>query len=107
LDRTLASIFLSLLFLETMESLARAKFWASALSVCGGEMCACMHARARARACPILNNVLKFLKNYGRYGKMFQTKVVWFREEHKKVPLIWPWVASLESDQGHVDFFKW
>jgi len=47
-----------------------------------------MHARARARACPILNNVLKFLKNYGRYGKMFQTKVVWFREEHKKVPLI-------------------
>jgi len=33
----------------------------------------------------ILNNVLSFLENYGRYGKMFQTKVVW---GHKKVPLI-------------------
>jgi len=38
--------------------------------------------------CPILNNALRFLKNYGRYEKMFQTKVVWFEEGHKKVPLI-------------------
>jgi len=37
---------------------------------------------------------------------MFQTKVVWFEEEHKKVPLIWPWVALLRSDQGHIDFIK-
>jgi len=26
--------------------------------------------------CHILNNALRFLKNYGRYGKMFQTKVI-------------------------------
>jgi len=24
----------------------------------------------------------------------------------KKVSLIWPWVASLRSNQGHIDFFK-
>jgi len=35
--------------------------------------------------CSILNNALRFLKNYGRYGKMFQTKVTWFGEGHKKV----------------------
>jgi len=38
--------------------------------------------------CPILNNALRFFKNYGRYKKMFQTKVVWLREGHKKVSLI-------------------
>jgi len=59
--------------------------------------------------CPIklsvlLNNALRFLKNYDRYGKMFQTKVVWFEEGHKKIPLIWPWVAPLRSDQGHINF---
>jgi len=37
---------------------------------------------------------------------MFQTKVVWFEEGHKKIPLIWPWIASLSSDQGHIDFIK-
>jgi len=26
--------------------------------------------------CLILNNALRFLENYSRYGKMFQTKVV-------------------------------
>jgi len=26
--------------------------------------------------CPTLNNALRFLKNYGRYEKMFQTKVI-------------------------------
>jgi len=36
---------------------------------------------------------------------MFQTKVVWVEGGHKKVPLIWPWVTSLRSDQDH-DFFK-
>jgi len=32
--------------------------------------------------CFILNNALKFFGNYGKYygGKMFQTKIVWFRE---------------------------
>jgi len=38
--------------------------------------------------CPILNNELRFLENYSRYGKMFQTKVVWFGRRHKKVSLI-------------------
>jgi len=38
---------------------------------------------------------------------MFQTKVVWFGEGHKKVLLILSWVASLRSDQGHINFFKW
>jgi len=28
------------------------------------------------RGCPILNNALIFLKNYGKYKKIFQTKVV-------------------------------
>jgi len=35
-----------------------------------------------------------------RYGKMFQTKVVWFRERQKKILLIRPWMVS-----GHIDFF--
>jgi len=35
---------------------------------------------------------------------MFQTKVVWFEEGHKKVPMIWPWVVSLKSDQSHINF---
>jgi len=30
-----------------------------------------------------LNNALRFLKNYDKYGKIFQTKVVWFEERHK------------------------
>jgi len=34
--------------------------------------------------CPILNNALKFLENYGRYGKMCQTKEV----RRRKIPLI-------------------
>jgi len=37
--------------------------------------------------CPLLNNTLRFFKNHGRYGKIFQMKVV-FDEGHKKVPLI-------------------
>jgi len=37
---------------------------------------------------------------------MFKTKVVWFEAGHKKVSLIWPWVASLRSGQGYIDFFK-
>jgi len=32
---------------------------------------------------------------------MFQTKVV-FGEGHKKVSLIWPWVALLKLDQGYI-----
>jgi len=35
-----------------------------------------------------------------------QTKVVWFRAEHKKVQLIWLWVAMLRSDQDHINFLK-
>jgi len=37
---------------------------------------------------------------------MFQTKVVWVEGRHNRVPLIWLWVASLRSGQGHIDFFK-
>jgi len=37
--------------------------------------------------CPILNNALRFFENYGRYGKMFHTKI-WFGGGHKKVLLI-------------------
>jgi len=43
---------------------------------------------------------------YGRYGKMFQTKIVLFGGGHKKVPLICPWVASLRSGQGHINFLN-
>jgi len=38
--------------------------------------------------CLILNNALKFLEKYDKYGKMFQTKAVWFRGGHKTIPLI-------------------
>jgi len=38
--------------------------------------------------CPILNNALRFLENYDRCGKMFETKVIWFGGRHKKVPMI-------------------
>ena len=33
----------------------------------------------------------KYLDKYGRYEKMFQTKVVWFREGYMMESLIWPW----------------
>jgi len=35
--------------------------------------------------CPSLNNALRFLESYGRYGKMFQTKIVWFGWRYKKI----------------------
>jgi len=31
--------------------------------------------------CPILIAPGKYLEKYGRYGKMFQTKVVWLEKE--------------------------
>jgi len=31
---------------------------------------------------------------------MFQTKVVYVERGHKRVSLIWPWVASLRSGQN-------
>jgi len=37
--------------------------------------------------CPILNNTLRFLENYGKYKKNV-SKVIWFGERHKKIPLI-------------------
>jgi len=52
------------------------------------------------------NNALRFLKNCAKYGKMFLTEIVCFGKGHKKIPLIWPWVASLRSDQDHIDFIK-
>jgi len=57
--------------------------------------------------CPILNNALRFLENFcGRYGKMCQTKVVWFGGGHKKVSLIWLWMVSLKlGRQNHIGFF--
>jgi len=36
----------------------------------------------------IPNNALRFLENYGRYGKMFRKKVVLFGGGHNKIPMI-------------------
>jgi len=44
---------------------------------------------------------------YKKYKKMFQTKVIAFEEGHKRVSLIWSWLAPPKSDQSHFEFFEW
>jgi len=56
--------------------------------------------------CLILIFASKYLVRYKRYRKMFSIKVLLLWEGHKMVPLVWPWVALLKSEQGHFEFFK-
>jgi len=55
--------------------------------------------------CLILNNALRFLENYSRYGKIFQTKIVWFGKEYK---IMYHWFDLEWRRQGQIKviFFK-
>jgi len=48
----------------------------------------------------------KYLKKYGRYGKMLQTKIVCLEGRQMMDICTWPWVTYWRSGQGHRCFFK-
>lgn len=50
---------------------------------------------------------IKYLEKYGRYGKMFETKIIWRRGTDDGQ--IWPWMTYWKSNQARSDrcFFKW
>jgi len=35
----------------------------------------------------------KYLRKYKFYRKVFQTKVIWFKNIHLLILSVWPWVA--------------
>ena len=54
----------------------------------------------------MLNDTLKYLKKYKRYGKMFYTKVAQLLGE-KVMSLVDLEKMSLQSSQDYLKFFKW
>jgi len=59
----------------------------------------------RCIVCLILNNTLRFLENYGRYGKMFQREVVWFGGGQEDI--IDLTVGDVKIRSNYIDFLKW